>query len=422
MLFFKRKSSDASQSMMNENSSTIEVNTSKCPRLESEDHPNIYFNINNLERDPRLCPRIWEYPINQRYEVIQAYLEMGSYQICFSEYPFSVDKNPRRFQSSYCQDLLNQPLHIDKIINAQKILHILANKVRHKIREDIGDSKFISLLMRHVMSQGYDGASKMQDEWNGFQALFLNDCPYAYYVHYLAHRFQLALVAASREVIPIHNLFSELNCIVNIINASSKCHDQLQAAQAIEIANMLAIDELETSKGLKQIGTMKQAGETCCNSHFSSVCSLIKMFDTTCSVLENATESGSNYSIHGDAATSYKKITSFDFVFILHLLKEIMGITYILCQQLHKKSQDIVNHNIDVLDMDSPYVVKHGHHQHVNFNMEHHYHVEIFNAAIDSQLLELNSRFNEQTIYLLILSSALDPKNAYKSFVKIERR
>ncbi|XP_040957922.1 uncharacterized protein [Gossypium hirsutum] len=296
----------------------------------------------------------------------------------------------------------------------------------------------------------------MQDEWNGFQALFLNDCPYAYYVHYLAHRFQLALVAASREVIPIHNLFSELNCIVNIINASSKCHDQLQAAQAIEIANMLAIDELETSKGLKQIGTMKQAGETCCNSHFSSVCSLIKMFDTTCSVLENATESGSNYSIHGDAATSYKKITSFDFVFILHLLKEIMGITYILCQQLHKKSQDIVNvmylvsstnffflqklredgwdnllevvkhfcekHNIDVLDMDSPYVVKHGHHQHVNFNMEHHYHVEIFNAAIDSQLLELNSRFNEQTIYLLILSSALDPKNAYKSFVKIERR
>ncbi|TYI61813.1 hypothetical protein E1A91_D10G199700v1 [Gossypium mustelinum] len=386
------KSSDASQSVMNENSSTIEVNTSKCPRLESEDHPNIYFNINNLERDPRLCPRIWEYPINQRYEVIQAYLEMG----------------------------IPEDFSLLSFANFLEILHILANKVRHKICEDIGDSKFYIII--DEARQGYDGASKMQDEWNGFQALFLNDCPYAYYVHYLAHRFQLALVAASREVIPIHNLFSELNCIVNIINASSKCHDQLQAAQAIEIANMLAIDELETSKGLKQIGTMKQAGETCCNSHFSSVCSLIKMFDTTCSVLENATESGSNYSIHGDAATSYKKITSFDFVFILHLLKEIMGITYILCQQLHKKSQDIVNHNIDVLDMDSPYVVKHGHHQHVNFNMEHHYHVEIFNAAIDSQLLELNSRFNEQTIYLLILSSALDPKNAYKSFVKIERR
>ncbi|KAB2009864.1 hypothetical protein ES319_D10G195900v1 [Gossypium barbadense] len=398
--------------MMNENSSTIEVNTSKCPRLESEDHPNIYFNINNLERDPRLCPRIWEYPINQRYEVIQAYLEMG----------------------------IPEDFSLLSFANFLEILHILANKVRHKIREDIGDSKFYIIIdeardekyvlfldincldVQNIQGQGYDGASKMQDEWNGFQALFLNDCPYAYYVHYLAHRFQLALVAASREVIPIHNLFSELNCIVNIINASSKCHDQLQAAQAIEIANMLAIDELETSKGLKQIGTMKQAGETCCNSHFSSVCSMIKMFDTTCSVLENATESGSNYSIHGDAATSYKKITSFDFVFILHLLKEIMGITYILCQQLHKKSQDIVNHNIDVLDMDSPYVVKHGHHQHVNFNMEHHYHVEIFNAAIDSQLLELNSRFNEQTIYLLILSSALDPKNACKSFVKIERR
>ncbi|KAH1092307.1 hypothetical protein J1N35_019564 [Gossypium stocksii] len=66
--------------------------------------------------------------------------------------------------------------------------------------------------------------------------------------------------------------------------------------------------------------------------------------------------------------------------------------------------------------MDSPYVVKRGHHQHVNFNMEHHYRVEIFNVVIDPQLLKLNSRFNECTIDLPTISSALDPKDAYKSF------
>ncbi|KAG4180509.1 hypothetical protein ERO13_A10G168950v2 [Gossypium hirsutum] len=399
--------------MINENSSTIEVNTSKCPRLESEGDTNLYFDINNLEQDPRLCPQIWEYPANQRDEVIQAYLKMGSYQICLSEYPLSADN---------CQDLLNQPLHIEKIINAQildkkkvtayeprlqlilfdEILHILANKVRHKIRKDIGDSKFcivideasitlkeeICVVSRHcldvqnIQGQGYDGARKMRDEWNGLQVLVLNDCLYAYYVHYLAHRFQLTLVVASREVIPTHNLFSDLDFIVNLISASRK-HDQLQAAQAIEIANMLAIDELETSKGLKQIGIAEFGvfhGETHWSSHFSSIFSLIRMFDTTCSVLENVIESGSNYSIRGDA------------------IKETMAITDILCQHLHKKSQDIVNDNLleVVKDMDSPYVVKRGsRYQHVDFNMEHHYRAEIFNAAIDSQLLELNSRFNE---------------------------
>ncbi|KAK8328803.1 hypothetical protein V6Z11_A11G275100 [Gossypium hirsutum] len=253
----------------------------------------------------------------------------------------------------------------------------------------------------------------MQGEWNNLQALFLNNCPYAYYVHCSAHQLQFLFII----------FFSDLNFIFNIISASCKCHDQLQATQAIEIANMLEIDELQSGKGLNQISTMN----------------LIRMFDATCSILKNFIESNSNYSIHKDIAAIYKKITSFDFVFILHLVKVIMGIIDIFCQHLQQKSQDIVNsmylwredgwdnllevvkafcekHNIEVPDMDSPYVVKHDCHQHVDFNVEHHYRVEIFNAAIDSRLLEINSRFNEQTIDLLTLRSALDPKDAYKSF------
>jgi hypothetical protein len=40
----------------------------------------------------------------------------------------------------------------------------------------------------------------------------------------------------------------------------------------------------------------------------------------------------------------------------------------------------------------------------------------IFTAIIDHQLQELNNRFNEQAIKLLILSTALDPRNSYKLF------
>ncbi|KAK8277970.1 hypothetical protein V6Z12_D09G008400 [Gossypium hirsutum] len=179
----------------------------------------------------------------------------------------------------------------------KEILHVLVNKVRHKICEDIGDSKFCIIIDKACDEFKRDN---MRGEWNGLQALFLDD---SHQLHF----------------------FSDLNFIVNIISASCKCHDQLQAAQAIEIANMLAIDGLET----------KNVIETVAN----------------------------------------KKITSFDFVFILHLVKEIIGIRNILSQHLQQKSQDI--HNIEVIDMDSPYV--------------HHYRVEIFNAVIDSQILELNT-------------------------------
>ena len=37
----------------------------------------------------------------------------------------------------------------------------------------------------------------MRGMWNGLQALILNDCLYAYYIHCFAYRLQLALVKTS---------------------------------------------------------------------------------------------------------------------------------------------------------------------------------------------------------------------------------
>ena len=42
--------------------------------------------------------------------------------------------------------------------------------------------------------------------------------------------------------------------------------------------------------------------------------------------------------------------------------------------------------------------------------------MDVFTAVVDSQLQELNRKFNERTMQLLILSSALDLKNGYMSF------
>ena len=68
--------------------------------------------------------------------------------------------------------------------------------------------------------------------------------------------------------------------------------------------------------------------------------------------------------------------------------------------------------------MNACYVGRRGRarNQQDNVTIEHHYRVNIFYAAIDSQLQELNHQFNEDAMELLRLSSALEPREALNSF------
>ncbi|XP_019438936.1 PREDICTED: zinc finger MYM-type protein 1-like [Lupinus angustifolius] len=308
-----------------------------------------------------------------------------------------------------------------------------------------------NLDVSNIRGQGYDGVSNMRGEWNGLHALFLKDCSHAYYVHCFAHRLQLALVAASREVIVVHEFFSKLTFIVNIMCSSSKRHDELQAVKSAELEHLLEIDELITSKGENQIGTLKRVGDTRWSSHFSSICSLINMYNATCVVLLKIIDNGSSSLKRVDADVAYNTMTSFEFILILHMMKEIMGITDCLCQALQLKSQDIVNamqlvrttkeliqkltdggwqsllktitlfceqHDIYIPDFNNAYIAREGRarHQKDHITFEHHYRVNIFLTTIDKQLQELNRRFSEQTMELLTLSASLDPKDVYKTF------
>ncbi|XP_050238057.1 uncharacterized protein LOC126687539 [Mercurialis annua] len=371
----------------------------------------------------------------------------------------------------------------------KEILQVLAAKLKDAIREEIGDAKFciivdedgyvrerffglvhvkdtaastlkegiFSVLCHHnldiqsIRGQGYDSASNMRGEWKELQALVSNECHYAYYVHCLAHRLQLALVAASKEVIPIHQFFTQLNFIINIVGASCKRNDQLKAAHAANIAHLLEIEELESGKGLNQIGALQRAGDTRWSSHLKSISSLIKMFSATCEVLLNIIDDGTTSARRGDADAAYEVLTSFEFVFILHLMRNFLEISNLLCQALQLQSQDILNAlhlvsstklliqklredgweelvlttksfceavNILVPDFSVIYVARRGRarHQQDKFTVEHHYKVDIFNAVIDSQLQELNNKFNDHTVELLTLCSALDPREKRTKF------
>ncbi|KAK2652292.1 hypothetical protein Ddye_012148 [Dipteronia dyeriana] len=96
----------------------------------------------------------------------------------------------------------------------------------------------------------------MRGEWNGLQALFIKDCPYAYYVHCFAHRLQLVLVAVSKEVHEVWLFFSKLSSIINFVGSSFKRHSELKSIREDEIVDMIALRELKTSIGANQIRTL----------------------------------------------------------------------------------------------------------------------------------------------------------------------
>ena len=126
----------------------------------------------------------------------------------------------------------------------------------------------------------------MRGMWNGLQALILNDCPYAYYIHCFAYHLQLALVKVSKQVNVISHFFLALLFLIKTVNASCKHNDQLKVANANEITRLIDFEELETGNGFNQIGTLQRPIETRWSSHFRSVSSLLRMFSSTVEVLQ----------------------------------------------------------------------------------------------------------------------------------------
>ncbi|XP_057760203.1 uncharacterized protein LOC130980557 [Arachis stenosperma] len=170
----------------------------------------------------------------------------------------------------------------------------------------------------------------------------------------ILHIFARKVRATIREEIEISSVLSRHN--LDVQNLRGQGYDgAIKVAQTNNVANLIVNDQIVTSSGLNKISTLQRVGDTIWGSHLNSVRSFLCMFDATCEVLEKSTEEG-NFSTHGDASAGYAAITSFEFVFVLHLMRNIL------------ESQDI------------------------------------------------NGRFNDNMVELLTLSSTLYPRENYKLF------
>ncbi|KDO46574.1 hypothetical protein CISIN_1g046422mg, partial [Citrus sinensis] len=427
------------------------------------------------KRDPGLRMIIKTYHIDRQEDVRMAYIDMRPFQLEPQKYPLTKhacafrghDESVNSLNRENFMELIkllatmNEEINEVVLENASKnaqyiapkiqneLLNILANKVQHKIRAlDESHKKKMAIILRYVdcdgfirerffevvnvddikastlkneicnvlarynllvenlRGQGHDGASNMSREWNGLQFLFLNDCPFVYYVHCFTHRLQLVLVAVSKK----------LSSIVNFVNDSFKRYSKLKAAKEKEIIGLIASKELETSTSANQVQTLQRPGDTRWSLYFTSVSRLIKMFSTTPEVLRKMFDDGSSPDLCGEAKGAYREMKSFEFVFILLSLDRALGISNILCQPLQNKIFRHLKCFEYSLELIFYFSTRCSCKQKDYVTVEHSYHFDIFNAVINFQLTDINSRFLERTLELLTLCSTLDPIDGFKLF------
>ncbi|KAH7672351.1 P-loop containing nucleoside triphosphate hydrolase protein [Dioscorea alata] len=319
----------------------------------------------------------------------------------------------------------------------------------HTLKEATNNlfAKF-GLSLSRLRGQGYDGASNMREEFNGLKSLILKDNPYPRYVHCFAHQLQLVVVGlAKKKMSIINDFFSYVIKIINLVGASCKRKDALRQSQH---ENTVTRCNQETS--------LARPGDTRWGSHYYTILHLQMMRPALMDVVGNVHDDGTNPDQQGVALGLIDRMERFEFVFILFLMKKVLGITNGLSQALQEKNQNIVN----ALDMVegvkfklqslrddgcdellanvSKFCVEND--IEMPNNMEerllvcgrprgekqattylHYYRVEVFYSVLDMIMQDMNSHFSESTIELLSCISCLDPKQSFSRFdaVKLVR-
>src|SRR5262249_16902024 len=135
----------------------------------------------------------------------------------------SKDESNREQMAIILRFVNSDGILVERFFDIVRVENTMALSLKKAISDVLAH---YNLHIHNMRGQGYDGASNMRGAWNGLQALFLKDCPYAYYIHCFAHQLQLTLVAAAKDVQSIWQFFSHLTSIVNFITSSTKRIDE----------------------------------------------------------------------------------------------------------------------------------------------------------------------------------------------------
>ncbi|XP_052624997.1 uncharacterized protein LOC111916201 [Lactuca sativa] len=292
--------------------------------------------------------------------------------------------------------------------------------LKNAINEVLTSNK---LSFSQIRGQGYDGASNMRGEFN--------------------------VVAVAKKHDGVSDFFEQISLVVNVVCASCKKKDLLREQARERVQKGLCSGELETGRGLNQETTLVRVGETRWGSHFNTLTSLMKLFADVSVVLDFVKEEGGSLANRQQASGILAYFKSYEFVFYLHMMYDILHLTGTLSKQLQRKDLDILEaasmvrgtmvtlqsfrnigfasilpkvssfcetHEIDTLDMEELYIGARN--RRTTKTNRFHFEVEIFNTVVDMQLTEYRDRFSETSTQLLEYMGALSPCDSFAQFDK----
>ncbi|XP_074364201.1 uncharacterized protein LOC141705027 [Apium graveolens] len=207
-----------------------------------------------------------------------------------------------------------------------------------------------------------------------------------------------------------------------------------------------------TGKGLNQEAVLKRPGDTRWCSHYNTILSVTSLFSPALDLLEEIKVMPSFHENKGEIYRLIDAMNDFEFIFLLHLMRKVLGITNDLSQALQRKGQDLANalclvnvskkmlqtfrddgwnelivdiskfcekFEIDVPDMDAISMPRGRSRRKLQkVSNKHHFKISLMNTIIDYQLQEINERLDRDNMELLSCISCLNPQNSFLTFDK----
>ncbi|XP_026441343.1 uncharacterized protein LOC113340348 [Papaver somniferum] len=214
----------------------------------------------------------------------------------------------------------------------------------------------------------------------------------------------------------VEHLYVIISNLVNVVAGSAKRQDMLRSKQADAVFEALCSGEIVSGWGFNQESTLKRAGDTSWVSHHNTIVSLINIFSSVVTLLEDL-------AVDSDKKFESKRKDQ-DIVNAMKLLTVCKERLQLVRDDdwdsmLSEVSFFCTRHRIKIPDMNDVFQREGRPRRNVEeVTYSYHYRVEYFNTVIDMQLLELNNRFNETNTELLLSVVCLSPIDSFFAFDK----
>ncbi|KAF0913585.1 hypothetical protein E2562_023299 [Oryza meyeriana var. granulata] len=293
------------------------------------------------------------------------------------------------------------------------------------------------LSLSSVRGQGYGLASYSDKIFSEVKASLMSKNEPAYCVHPHVCQLHPTLVSAAYDQFKVYELFQTLDVLFNLVQDCPQFTEKVHA--------------LIQERGLYVDNDLQKPGETCWGSYYEAIVKFAAYFSPICDAVDFVHE---EISRTHEKYLAYKILEglTYDVVFGLLLMQDVLSVTNELSLALDRKDQDAENCMILLREAEEQLQVMRDsgwlcflnkvglfcneNDMHMpnmgeeyipwprlrdNYptmtNLEH-YHVDFFQKVVNKQLEELNKRFEKESTELVLFASCLNPRNSFQAFDK----